>query len=69
MLLCFCIGTFLRGLETEATYDSESEEFIINCPTIRAMKWWPGDRESFNFEQLEVKRPPALISNIQVVSR
>jgi len=36
-------GSFLRGLQTEATFDSDTGEFIINCPTIRAMKWWPGD--------------------------
>ncbi|XP_076826059.1 peroxisomal acyl-coenzyme A oxidase 2-like isoform X2 [Clavelina lepadiformis] len=36
-------GSFLRGLETIATYDRANQEFIINCPKITAMKWWPGD--------------------------
>jgi len=36
-------GTFLRGLETTATYDANTQEFIINSPTITASKWWPGD--------------------------
>lgn len=36
-------GTFLRGLETTATYDAATQEFIINSPTITASKWWPGD--------------------------
>nr|XP_002131877.1 peroxisomal acyl-coenzyme A oxidase 2 [Ciona intestinalis] len=36
-------GTFLRGLQTVATYDKASQEFVINCPEISAMKWWPGD--------------------------
>ncbi|XP_026759159.1 probable peroxisomal acyl-coenzyme A oxidase 1 [Galleria mellonella] len=35
-------GTFLRGLETTATYDPETEEFILNTPTLTAYKWWPG---------------------------
>jgi len=36
-------GSNLRGLETTATYDASSEEFIINSPSITAAKWWPGD--------------------------
>ncbi|XP_076826060.1 peroxisomal acyl-coenzyme A oxidase 2-like [Clavelina lepadiformis] len=36
-------GTFLRGLETVATYDRATQEFVINCPRISAMKWWPGE--------------------------
>nr|XP_026497149.1 probable peroxisomal acyl-coenzyme A oxidase 1 [Vanessa tameamea] len=35
-------GTFLRGLETTATYDANTEEFILNSPTLTAYKWWPG---------------------------
>ena len=35
-------GTFLRGLETTATYDPKTKEFIMHTPTIRAYKWWPG---------------------------
>ncbi|XP_013188651.1 probable peroxisomal acyl-coenzyme A oxidase 1 [Amyelois transitella] len=35
-------GTFLRGLETTATYDPTTEEFVINTPTLTAYKWWPG---------------------------
>ncbi|CAL4062320.1 unnamed protein product, partial [Meganyctiphanes norvegica] len=35
-------GTFLRGLETTATYDPTSEEFVLHSPTITATKWWPG---------------------------
>ncbi|XP_074656011.1 peroxisomal acyl-coenzyme A oxidase 1-like [Tubulanus polymorphus] len=36
-------GTFLRGLETTATYDSNTEEFVLNSPTLTATKWWPGN--------------------------
>ncbi|KAH9489974.1 Peroxisomal acyl-coenzyme A oxidase 1 [Bulinus truncatus] len=35
-------GTFLRGLETTATYDVNTKEFIINTPTVTASKFWPG---------------------------
>ncbi|CAG9117946.1 unnamed protein product [Plutella xylostella] len=35
-------GTFLRGLETTATYDPTTEEFVLNSPTLTAYKWWPG---------------------------
>ncbi|XP_060622449.2 peroxisomal acyl-coenzyme A oxidase 2 [Anolis sagrei] len=36
-------GTYLRGLETTATFDVATQEFILNTPTLSAMKWWPGD--------------------------
>ncbi|XP_044307997.1 peroxisomal acyl-coenzyme A oxidase 2 isoform X2 [Varanus komodoensis] len=36
-------GTYLRGLETTATFDVATQEFILNTPNISAMKWWPGD--------------------------
>lgn len=35
-------GTFLRGLETTATYDKSTQEFIIHSPTVTSTKWWPG---------------------------
>ncbi|CAH2049993.1 unnamed protein product, partial [Iphiclides podalirius] len=35
-------GTFLRGLETTATYDPATEEFVIHSPTLTSYKWWPG---------------------------
>ncbi|XP_065568107.1 acyl-coenzyme A oxidase 1-like isoform X10 [Artemia franciscana] len=35
-------GTFLRGLETTATYDPTTEDFVLNTPTVTAYKWWPG---------------------------
>ncbi|CAO2637669.1 Peroxisomal acyl-coenzyme A oxidase 2 [Lemmus lemmus] len=36
-------GTYLKGLETEATYDAATQEFVIHSPTLTATKWWPGD--------------------------
>ena len=34
-------GTFIRGIETMATYDT-SDEFIIHSPTISSTKLWLG---------------------------
>lgn len=31
-------GTFIRGLETTATYDLSTKEFIVHSPTITAYK-------------------------------
>lgn len=36
------VGTHLRGLETTATYDPATQEFILNSPTVSSIKWWPG---------------------------
>ncbi|XP_065890654.1 peroxisomal acyl-coenzyme A oxidase 1-like [Dysidea avara] len=36
-------GTYIRGLETTATYDGNSQEFILNSPTLTSLKWWPGN--------------------------
>ncbi|XP_078699304.1 peroxisomal acyl-coenzyme A oxidase 1-like [Branchiostoma floridae x Branchiostoma belcheri] len=35
-------GTFVRGLETTATYDPITQEFVIHSPTLTSTKWWPG---------------------------
>ncbi|CAG8450350.1 14400_t:CDS:10 [Cetraspora pellucida] len=35
-------SSFIRGLETTATYDRVRDEFIINTPTLTATKWWIG---------------------------
>lgn len=35
-------GTYLRGLETTATYDPTTQEFVIHSPTQTSIKWWPG---------------------------
>ena len=36
------LGTNLKKLETTATYDRDTNEFIFHTPTITATKWWPG---------------------------
>lgn len=35
-------GSNVRGLLTEASYDKTTQEFILNTPSLRAIKWWPG---------------------------
>ncbi|KAL8588491.1 hypothetical protein ACOMHN_022278 [Nucella lapillus] len=35
-------GTNIMELETTATFDADRDEFIMNSPTVTAMKWWPG---------------------------
>ncbi len=35
-------SSFLRGLETTATFDKKTQEFVINTPTLTATKWWIG---------------------------
>lgn len=35
-------GTYVRGLETTATFDVHSDSFILHTPTLSATKWWPG---------------------------
>lgn len=35
-------GSNVAGLETTATYDKKSDEFIIHTPHVGATKWWIG---------------------------
>jgi acyl-CoA oxidase len=36
-------GSDIKNLMTTATYDSQTETFIINTPSVGATKWWIGD--------------------------
>lgn len=35
-------GSNVRGLTTTAIFDKETDEFVLNTPTLRSIKWWPG---------------------------
>jgi len=34
-------GSNLRGLETTATFDRVTDEFVIHSPYLTSLKWWP----------------------------
>ena len=33
-------GSNVRGLQTVATYDAATQEFVLDTPTLQSMKWW-----------------------------
>jgi acyl-CoA oxidase len=35
-------GSNVAGLETTATLDMNTDEFVIHTPNIKATKFWPG---------------------------
>ncbi|KAM1521698.1 hypothetical protein ACFX13_012074 [Malus domestica] len=35
-------GSNVRGIETTATFDPTTDEFIIHSPTLTSSKWWSG---------------------------
>ena len=35
-------GSDVQGIQTTATYDTGTDEFIIHTPTLSAAKFWPG---------------------------
>ncbi|CAI9775566.1 unnamed protein product [Fraxinus pennsylvanica] len=35
-------GSNVQGLETTATFDPKTDEFIVHSPTLTSSKWWPG---------------------------
>ena len=43
----FLIG-YVQALETTATFDKDTDEFVINSPTITSTKFWPGDMGLFS---------------------
>lgn len=65
MVGCFAMtelghGSNVSGLETTATFDEASDQFIIHTPTVTATKWWIGGAahsatHSAVFAQLIVK--------------
>ena len=41
-------GSDVSALETTATFDHATDEFVIHTPTIGATKFWPGDIGCFS---------------------
>jgi acyl-CoA oxidase len=35
-------GSNVRGIETTATWDPETRDFVLHSPTLTASKWWNG---------------------------
>ncbi len=35
-------GSNVRGIETTATFDGNTREWILHSPTLTSIKWWPG---------------------------
>ncbi len=35
-------GSNVAGLETTATFDEKTDEFVIHTPHVGATKWWIG---------------------------
>ena len=50
----YVAGTFIRGLETTATYDPQREEFVLHSPTLASTKWWPGGCKCLDTSSLTV---------------
>jgi len=40
-------GSDVQRLETTATFDPETDEFVLNSPTPSSTKWWPGELGRF----------------------
>lgn len=57
-LSCLPLGTHLRGLETTATYDPATQEFVLNSPTVSSIKWWPGGRKHVPARAGDAGTPP-----------
>lgn len=36
-------GSNVAGLQTTATFDPQTDEFVLNTPSIEAYKFWPGE--------------------------
>lgn len=36
-------GSDVQNLETEAIFDEKTQEVVLNNPTVRSYKWWPGE--------------------------
>lgn len=41
-------GSNVAGIQTTATLDKTTDEFVIHTPSIEATKYWPGDLGRFS---------------------
>lgn len=41
-------GSDVQGIETTATFDKSSDEWVVHSPTLTSTKWWPGDIGQFS---------------------
>lgn len=46
-------GTFVRGLETTATYDEQAQEFVVHTPAQSSTKWWPGGEDPGSLQSMQ----------------
>lgn len=49
-------GSDVGKLETTATLDKKTDEFVINSPTTSSAKYWPGDMGRFSTHALAMAR-------------
>jgi len=49
-------GSNVAGIETTATLDKTTDEFVIHSPTITSTKYWPGDLGRFTSHALVFAR-------------
>lgn len=52
-------GSNVAGLETTATLDERTDEFIIHTPHLGATKWWIGGQSSLPSSMQAVESRPA----------
>jgi len=50
------LGSNVQGLETTATYDKTTQEFVIHSPVLTSSKWWIGSlgRTYYFYHLLEI---------------
>ena len=47
-------GSFVRGMETTATFDVDSDSFILNTPTLTSTKWFGVHAAGHNRERASI---------------
>ena len=67
-------GSYVPGIQTLATFDKATQEFVIHTPSITAIKFWPGDLGKFSnhaivFAKLMVNGKPVGVHPFLVQTR